>query len=593
MIKARTEARQQSTVAAKHRRAHDEDGGFILPWFALLLIVMVAMAGFGVDVWNWWYSGQKLQRAADAGALSGVVFLPANFNSTLPSAESTAFDAVNINGYSPAQTTVKVGARPNQLEVTITQTVANNFASLIGVNSTDITRTAVAEFNAPIKMGSPTADLGCDPEHGCSAKHWLNIGAPNVNQQTGDRYADLNNCSGSWGCAGNVNSEYIGTNYVYTVEFPNAVSNVDLQIYDPEYANGATNCDNQWISPADLGTLQGLAPYSSDPSFAARYGGGQGDFCTGDDGTNLGAPQPTAWIVRDSSVSPFQPLANPVVTGPVGSGPSGAASPCAHQFKGYNPDSGSYFFDLLNPGSGQYDDDFAKSFHQYYTMCHINSAPAGAKFFIQVRSNLKFVPGSQNDPSYLANGAQDLSIGGQNRYSVRVVNSGTSTIVAGANTYAETHLPIYSNTVGGQSPNFYLARLLPGGGASGRVLHLEFFDIGDVGGGTTTIAVTPPNDPGFAVFTPTCAWSANGGAMPASTIAGCTVSGITSNTYPSGFQGVLVRVDIKVPGNYTCDVVKPSGCWFRIQMSYTSGTQANDTTTWDATIGGDPVRLVK
>ena len=71
------------------------------------------------------------------------------------------------------------------------------------------------------------------------------------------------------------------------------------------------------------------------------------------------------------------------------------------------------------------------------------------------------------------------------------------------------------------------------------------------------------------------------------------MSGITSNTYPSGFQGVLVRVDIKVPGTYTCDVANPMGCWFRIQMSYTAGTQANDTTTWDATIGGDPVRLVK
>jgi hypothetical protein len=172
------------------------------------------------------------------------------------------------------------------------------------------------------------------------------------------------------------------------------------------------------------------------------------------------------------------------------------------------------------------------------------------------------------------------------------VNGGTNTVVAGANTYADSHLPIYTNTVGGQSPNFWLARMLPGGGPSGRVLHLEFFDIGDVGGGTTTIDVTPPNDPGFSVFTPSCAWTVNGGAPPG-TVNGCTISGITSQAYPNGYQGALVRADIKVPGSYTCDVVNPMGCWFRINMRYTSGTQADDTTTWDATIGGDPVRLVK
>ena len=38
-----------------------------------------------------------------------------------------------------------------------------------------------------------------------------------------------------------------------------------------------------------------------------------------------------------------------------------------------------------------------------------------------------------------------------------------------------------------------------------------------------------------------------------------------------------------------------TGCWFKIQMSYTGGaaSQANDTTTWDASIAGDPVRLVR
>src|SRR5262249_2142434 len=80
---------------------------------------------------------------------------------------------------------------------------------------------------------------------------------------------------------------------------------------------------------------------------------------------------------------------------------------------------------------------------------------------------------------------------------------------------------------------------------------------------------------------------------PGATISGCSVSGITSNDYPNGFNGVLVDVKVNVPASYTCDQSVSTNCWFKIQMSYTNGAQANDTTTWGASIGGDPVRLVQ
>jgi hypothetical protein len=170
-------------------------------------------------------------------------------------------------------------------------------------------------------------------------------------------------------------------------------------------------------------------------------------------------------------------------------------------------------------------------------------------------------------------------------------------VTTGVQTFAETHLPIYTNTTGANTPNFYLARLLPGGGTSGRKLHLVFYDIGDISGGTTSVTVSPPSD--MTGTAPTCAWSGAGpgGAtgMPTSTVSGCTVSAITSNNYSSGFNGVLITADISVGGNYNCNSASSTGCWFKIQMTYTGGaaSQANDTTTWDASIAGDPVRLVK
>ena len=296
-----------------------DDGGFALTWFAILLVVLIAMAGFGVDVWNWWYTSQKVQRAADSGALAGVTFLPANFSTPAggPNSITTATAAVKQNGFiAGAKTTVSVqpGSKSNQLDVTVGQTVDNIFTSLLGVRTTTISRKATAEFNAPIEMGSPAGHLGNDPENGATDKHWLNIGAPDVDKSTGDRYADYTNCSSSTAYLCNsssINTEYLDGTYVFTVDVPPSAAgqDIDIQGYDPEYADGATTCNNQWLSGAQITAL--TATY---PDAATRYAGGQNDYCTGDDNTNLGTPQSTAWVVHDSSVSQFQPLSNPVIS---------------------------------------------------------------------------------------------------------------------------------------------------------------------------------------------------------------------------------------------------------------------------------------
>ncbi|MEY2420777.1 MAG: hypothetical protein QOI95_844 [Acidimicrobiaceae bacterium] len=575
-------------------RLKRDQGGFVLPWMALMLLVLIAMAGFGVDVWNWWYTSQKVQRAADAGALAGVPFMPGNLNITAPpNATSTAKAVVNQNGYASA--TVAQGVKANQLVVTVTDTVNNYFTSLLGIDTTTVTRSATAEFNAPIQMGSPVGHICNDPDNGGADKEWCNIGAPGVDKHTGDRYADYTNCSSpTYLCSGILNTEYLASTYIYTVDLPTVpAGGVDIQVYDGEYANGLQNCTNQWFSAAQLTSLAGTYPDA-----ATRFGTGQsGGYCTGDDDTNLNTPQATAWLVRDSSKSQFQALQNPVVsTGNV----NYTNGPCAHQFKGYTPppSSPNYWFNLLDPtpGNVSYDSDFALSFHRWYTLCHVT---VPGRYFVQVRSNVPegiTVP-QRNSVSALESTPSPPSstIGGQNRYSVRVANTGTNVVTAGAATYANTRLPIYTNTTSSSTPNFFLARLLPGGGTTGRTLQLEFYDIGDVGGTTQLEVKAPVDSTGGAI---SCSqWTFNGSSANAapsgSSFSGCVLSGITSANYPSGFNGILVNVKVNVPGTYGCNVGDPNGCWFKIQMTYSSGAQANDTTTWSASIGGDPVRLVK
>jgi hypothetical protein len=552
-----------------------DEGGFVLTWFALMLVVLIAFAGFGVDVWNWWYTAEKAQRAADAGALGGVVFMPDDFST----AQTTAKSIVGDNGYNPAAATVTKGDRENQLKVEISETVTNFFTGLLGLKQTTIRRDAVAEFNGGLKMGSPSNTLGNDPENPPTANHWLNIASPGATKLSGDRFA-ANRCSGSeYKCTG-TNEEYLPDTYYFSVEVPAAAAGttVTIQAFDAVHAVvNPTNCNTNMPSTA------GPAPTEMDkltavyPDAASRYGSGFSVWCTGDDDTNKGGaiatPQSSTFIVRNPDVTPYDPTNNPVVTG------------CVKQYQGRN----EAVYNLLDPGLGTYNAAFAASFHRWATLCTINNAVEG-RYIVQVKSS---VPFGDSDPANNVDLPTTKNNYGMNRYALRAgFLSGATMLPNGIKLFAEERLPIYANSSFGATPEFYLARVLPGP-STGRVLQLTFYDIGDIGGTCaggckTTIEVLSPPDATVALDQ--CTWKQEGGPMPAgAVVSGCTVSQMAN----ADFNGRLVTADIKVPAAYNCAVNSATGCWVKIRMSYSAGTVANDTTTWQAKIIGDPVRLVE
>ncbi len=63
---------------ASHRRERPPARGQILIIFAFLLTILLGMAAFVVDLAWIWSNQLQVQRAADAGALAGVVHLPNN-----------------------------------------------------------------------------------------------------------------------------------------------------------------------------------------------------------------------------------------------------------------------------------------------------------------------------------------------------------------------------------------------------------------------------------------------------------------------------------------------------------------------------------
>lgn len=125
--------------------------------FAGAMLVMTLMVAVVIDISWLWSSALKIQRAADAAALAGAATLPNNPNRGMRLADEEAIK----NGYRGTDPGVDVtpsydpAANPYRMNVTIKAPVGMFFLRVVGLGSFDVTRTAHAELNLPLKMGSP------------------------------------------------------------------------------------------------------------------------------------------------------------------------------------------------------------------------------------------------------------------------------------------------------------------------------------------------------------------------------------------------------------------------------------------------------
>jgi len=133
--------------------------GQIVVIFAGAMVTLMILLAMVVDIGWYWSSNLKMQRAADAAALAGAVYLPDNFNGAAPNAQTAALDSAKRNGYVPdANTTITSVVDPNnprQLDVTINNKVSTFFLRVVGIQSLNASRASKAEFVLPVPMGSP------------------------------------------------------------------------------------------------------------------------------------------------------------------------------------------------------------------------------------------------------------------------------------------------------------------------------------------------------------------------------------------------------------------------------------------------------
>lgn len=548
-----------------------DERGFVLVWTIFMFMGLFAVAGFSIDLSNWYLHIQRNQRAADAASLSGAVYLPAH-DSTCHLIDAAAWAAavdaaektLSKNGVDPASAQITpVCGKPTALSVQLTFEVHNAFMALFDRPSNTFTRLAVAEHAPGIAMGSPSNVLGSEPTYGASLGYaaadtwqapsptapnfWLNISGDAVGKQYGDRWTSKY-CTGGWISAGctmaGYNTEWDGTGNTYTVKIPaGTTGSVSLEAFDAVNSDVGDDCLRDGMKAIETAN-------AGNPLYTS---GENSPYCTGDQGFGDTYIADTTFVVMTPKESP---------------GGSQVVAGCTHTFPGYSD------ADLQN-GTAWANTTWRDSFRRWVEICRINMA-------------------SNPTGDYIVRVTTSPDESGMNRFAMRAgVLSGS-----GVNIGMSKKLNVHSvgrftttTSIGSTTHIYYLARIMPY--HAGKTLVINAFDIGDTAlvDGPTDVRLLPPTNSNWTSLNCTVTTGGTGAS-----ITPCGLTGIDPFSN-SGWNGQSAVFTVPVPTNYTCADTNPDGCWIRVEyLSHPTSPGphvTNDTIAWTAEAGGSPVHIIE
>jgi len=190
------------------RPSKERSKGQTLVLFALSSVLIIGMVAVVIDVAWFWTNEQQMQKAADAGALAGAVYLPGNVSQAYTSALAEAKKNGYVDGASGVTVTPQQDAsNRRRLKVTISGPVQAYFAQVFCALFTTCTKSisetvnATAEFTLPVPMGSPQNYYGV----GTYVYDQLNSSTSTNNANTGWKDPTANP-TGAWTNTGNAYS---------------------------------------------------------------------------------------------------------------------------------------------------------------------------------------------------------------------------------------------------------------------------------------------------------------------------------------------------------------------------------------------------
>ena len=545
------------------RLARRRSRGQVVVIFAGSIFLLIGMVAVVVDVSWYWANSLRVQRAADAAALAGAIYLP---GSTLNAYKYADIEATK-NGYTsgsgtvvtPLQDTANGGNDPRQLDVSVSAPVGTFFMRVFGINTITATRTAKAIYVQPVPMGSPEnyygvyclttpSDSTCDsttavPDANgagtlASKGFWGAFQSSGDPHEQGDAFTPYNDpLHPGTNPYGGTNPNYDPAGYNYAVVVPANGGNV--YIFDPTFCPvggglGSGDHYNQgpYYSVSSYYTLYNTnnTPWTSDDTLVTASGNlFQQEFQLDNSGTygTPGGPK-----VGDTSAD------------------GKTAVDCAAGAIA-NPAVGGYWHDKWWP---------------------IGTNLAAGTYRIQIQS--------------AAVGAVNWQAQAENDWSIEVTDgAGNSPHVYGLGRMAGYN--ILPNGV----QAMYLAQIDQT--AAGKTIEIDLFDPGDVGGDGFLRVLNPDGDKYTdATFNYTSDANCINGRSDS-----CSNNGVqviqTANGGNSSFNDTWIKILVPLPTTYGSGGLLPPGetqpGWWKIEYTVGGG---NDTTTWMVNVLGNPVHLV-
>jgi Flp pilus assembly protein TadG len=589
---------------AADRRAFRRNGsrGQVLVIFAGAAFVLFALMALVIDVSWYWANTLKVQRAADAAALAGVVWLP----SKPSTANTVALTEATKNGYTNGSGGVTITAVPDpaddrQLDVAVSAPVGTFFMRLIGVQSITASRTAKAKFVLPVPMGSPLNYLGVGCFRTKSGTQPLCTTAGNSNGLSGIPNGTVSSPSPLTGSSA---PSQMPSQGFFDSAITKGGDSGNGDAYDPT-ADSANVAKCQPNPPGTLiGTNGSCNPagvyyevvipvgdtngsvYVFDPGYCAvdaSYGTGDHWIDKGKDGSSQG-PVSTYYNLWDTNDNVYATSNFTLVTA------SGS------KFEQENQSDNSS--DLGGPGSLPVcgDPSGANPLDTYHNKWwQMTTGLVPGVYYLQVTTTKVL---TTNGAYPLGNGGQtpdplgsaiNTNTNAENMFSLEVTatGSGGTPQVYGAGT-----MVAYNNVNGGDQ-QFYLAQI-PKSDA-GKTLEIDLFDIGDVSkGGAATLYVQSPDGNKYTNATfDFQASSPCGSSCSGSGVSSILATDVNGN-HPYNDSWLTIR--IALPSTYGSVGLTPSGepgaGWWKIDYKISAGVQSNDTTTWRVSVLGKPVHLI-
>jgi hypothetical protein len=187
------------TASWRAARRHRGQNGQTLIIMAFLSVFLITLLGLVVDSVRLYVLSAQAERAAEAAALAGALYMPNYFNTASPDGQDAVLRACAVlkqNGITNCPAAAgQVGAQvstvaTNQYEIQVTVTLQTDvfFLAFVAPNlsTTTVSRSALAQFLPPIELGSRYPYFG-DEADGLQ-NFWAFINGPSELQEHGDAY---------------------------------------------------------------------------------------------------------------------------------------------------------------------------------------------------------------------------------------------------------------------------------------------------------------------------------------------------------------------------------------------------------------------